>query len=143
MVGNHVIEHGAARIPGCIGGNSWRHASTLRIASRGGRGRDRCLTILHIYTVVKKKPQRGEGRPRSTHHIRSGSWCPTKSASLLASAGSGTQRRCCVQAVGFRGTLPETPGQKSRLFYLSAPVPGARAFGRVPLAPRVPTARIF
>src|SRR5262249_29659925 len=82
--------------------------------------RERCLTILHICTVVKKKLRRGEGRPRSTHHIRSGSWCPTKSASLLASAGSGTQRRCCVQAVGFRGALPETPGQKSRLFYLSA-----------------------
>src|SRR5215510_13983139 len=73
-----------------------------------------------------KKLQRGEGRPRSTHHIRSGSWCPTKSASLLASAGSGTQRRCGVQAVGFRGGLPETPGQKSRLFYLSAAGTGAK-----------------
>src|SRR5262249_33745053 len=59
----------------------------------------------HMYSS-KEKLQRGEGRPSSTHHIRYGSWCPTKSASLLASAGSGTQRRCSVQAVGFRGCVP-------------------------------------
>jgi hypothetical protein len=36
MVGNHGIEHRAAGVPGFIGGNSWRHASTLRTALRVG-----------------------------------------------------------------------------------------------------------
>ena len=35
MVGNHVIEHGATGVPGCVGSKSWRHASSLRTASRG------------------------------------------------------------------------------------------------------------
>ena len=25
---NHVVEHGVARIPGFVGGNSWRHENT-------------------------------------------------------------------------------------------------------------------
>jgi hypothetical protein len=51
--------------------------------------------------------QQGEGRPKgrhsSTHRIRQGSCCPPKLASLPASAGSGTKRRCCVRAVGAPG----------------------------------------
>jgi hypothetical protein len=32
--------------------------------------------------------------------------------------GSGTKMRCCVQAVGgYGGALPQTPGQKCRLFF--------------------------
>src|SRR5215471_6220876 len=72
--------------------------------------------MLHICTVVKKKLQRGEGRPRSTRHIRYGSCCPTKSASLLASAGSGTQRRCDVRVVGCQGCTPGDTGAKIRLY---------------------------
>ena len=37
MVGNHVIQDCVARIAWFVGSNSWRHASTLRTASRGGR----------------------------------------------------------------------------------------------------------
>src|SRR6266568_6163960 len=54
MVGNHGIEHGATGVPGFVGGNRWRHASTLRTASRIRRGQDIAATILHICAVVKK-----------------------------------------------------------------------------------------
>jgi hypothetical protein len=47
-----------------------------------------------------------EATQSSPHHIRYDSCCPTKSASLRASAGSGTQRRCGVRAVGFRECAP-------------------------------------
>src|SRR5262245_64647536 len=53
-----------------------------------------------------------EAKQSRTHHLRYSSCCPTKSASLLASAGSGTPRRCGVRAVGFRECAPIATGAK-------------------------------
>src|SRR5262249_52109933 len=119
MVGNHVIEHRAARIAGLVGRKSWRHTSTLRTASRGWRGRERCLTILHICTVVKKKLQRGEGRPKKAGQALGAAFAMalaarhSQRAALQAQAaghrGAAASKRC-----GSGGALPQTPEQKYR-----------------------------
>ena len=51
---DHFVEHCAARITGFVGGNSWRHQSTLRTGSRLWVGEEVSAMILHICTVFKK-----------------------------------------------------------------------------------------
>src|SRR6266705_6484561 len=120
MVGNHGIEHGATGVPGFVGGNRWRHASTLRTASRIRRGQDIAPTILHICAVVKKN---NTGRTKqATRYAPYPPWfvLPDHASALtcrhrqrdpeaLQSPGSG----------GSGGALPQTPEQKYRLCYLS------------------------
>jgi hypothetical protein len=50
--------------------------------------------------------QAKKGRPNARRRIRHGAGCPPQPASRLAGAGSGTQRRCGVQAAGLRGGAP-------------------------------------
>jgi len=50
--------------------------------------------------------QAKKGRPSARRRIRHGAGCPPQPASRLAGAGSGTQRRCGVQAAGLRGCAP-------------------------------------
>ena len=61
--------------------------------------------------------------------IRQGLCCPTKSARLLASAGRGPRGAEASGRWGAGGTLPETPEQKYRLIYLSAPWRGVAVSG--------------
>src|SRR2546423_15696382 len=64
----------------------------------------------HMYSSKEKTlarmRQAKKGRPSARRRIRHGAGCPPQPASRLAGAGSGAQRRCGVQAAGFRGSAP-------------------------------------
>jgi hypothetical protein len=64
----------------------------------------------HMYSSKEKTSARmrqaKKGRPSARRRIRHGAGCPPQPASRLAGAGSGAQRRCGVQAAGFRGCAP-------------------------------------
>src|SRR5262249_12098401 len=61
MVGNHVIEHRVAWIPGFIGGNRWRHESTLRTVGREWKYQELPPNILLKCSVYKQNVTLGYG----------------------------------------------------------------------------------
>ena len=51
---DHVVEHGAARIAGFVGGNSWRHEST-HVQHCGDRGDKKCRRLYCTYEHYSRK----------------------------------------------------------------------------------------
>ena len=58
MCRNHVVEHGAAWIPGFVGGNSWRHEST-HVQHCGYRDDRKCHRLYCAYEHCSRKNNAG------------------------------------------------------------------------------------
>src|SRR5215472_12714245 len=62
VLGDHVVEHRAAGIPRCVGGNGWRHTSPHGQQGENGRARSCPQLYCSFVQYTSKKLIRGWGR---------------------------------------------------------------------------------
>src|SRR5215510_9727751 len=75
---NHSVEHRLAGIPGCVGGNRWRHTNPRR--QQGVDGRTRSYPQLYcsfVQYASKMLCRRCGGNTGTHHHVAVATlWCP-------------------------------------------------------------------
>src|ERR671924_2107714 len=65
---NHVVEHRLARIPGCVGGNGWRHTSPHEQQGENGSTRSYPQLYCSFVQYSSEMLSRRGGGSTGTHH---------------------------------------------------------------------------
>src|SRR5262245_50335830 len=68
VLGNHMVEHRLAGIPGCVGGNRWRHTNPRRQQGGDGSTRSRPQLYCSFVQYASKMLSRRCGGNTGTHH---------------------------------------------------------------------------